>query len=165
MCNLTIKPPRLYPSLRSPFNFLGSPFHPRIVDVRKVRVIGGWESLCDSNGKFELAVHNTKKISLDVSEAGPGSLKFLNEFYTRGRGKLKAFFRHSHCGMQRPGRGHGTDSSGDDLAFPGKGSSDAERSRRTYLVYELRRDSTSRVSTTRYWVVARLYPEACGNYN
>ncbi|KAK6644516.1 hypothetical protein RUM43_000783 [Polyplax serrata] len=50
---------------------LGSPFHPRIVDTRKVRAIGGWESLCDSTGQLELTMHHTKKISLDVSEAGP----------------------------------------------------------------------------------------------
>lgn len=52
----------------------GSPFHPKIVDARKVRVIGGWESICDSSGKLELQVHQTKKISLDVSEAGPGTI-------------------------------------------------------------------------------------------
>ena len=53
--------------------FSGSPFHPKIVDPRKVRVIGGWESFMDSEGRLELAVHNTKKISLDVAEAGPGN--------------------------------------------------------------------------------------------
>ncbi|XP_069676636.1 filamin-A isoform X2 [Periplaneta americana] len=52
----------------------GSPFHPKIVDPRKVRVIGGWESFMDSEGRLELAVHNTKKISLDTAEAGPGQL-------------------------------------------------------------------------------------------
>lgn len=57
------------------FSTLGSPFHPRIVDARKVRAIGGWESLCDSAGRLELSVHNTKKISLDTSEAGPGKLQ------------------------------------------------------------------------------------------
>jgi len=52
----------------------GSPFHPKIVDPRKVRVIGGWESFTDSEGRLELAVHNTKKISLDIAEAGPGKV-------------------------------------------------------------------------------------------
>lgn len=28
----------------------------------------------DSEGRLELAVHNTKKISLDIAEAGPGKL-------------------------------------------------------------------------------------------
>ncbi|KDR11639.1 Filamin-A [Zootermopsis nevadensis] len=52
----------------------GSPFHPKIVDTLKVRVIGGWESFTDSEGRLELAVHNTKKISFDTAEAGPGQL-------------------------------------------------------------------------------------------
>ncbi|PSN34738.1 hypothetical protein C0J52_17746 [Blattella germanica] len=30
----------------------GSPFHPKIVDPRKVRVIGGWESFMDSEGQL-----------------------------------------------------------------------------------------------------------------
>nr|CAD7463461.1 unnamed protein product [Timema tahoe] len=52
----------------------GSPFHPKIVDPAKVRVIGGWESFTDTEGRLELAVHTTKKISLDTLEAGPGQL-------------------------------------------------------------------------------------------
>lgn len=52
----------------------GSPFHPRIVDPRKVRVIGGWEAHCDARGRLELAAHITKKISLDLADAGPGQL-------------------------------------------------------------------------------------------
>ncbi|XP_049948482.1 filamin-A [Schistocerca serialis cubense] len=52
----------------------GSPFHPKIVDPRKVRVIGGWESFMDSEGRLELAVHTTKKISMDIGDAGPGQL-------------------------------------------------------------------------------------------
>lgn len=57
------------------FKFVqGSPFHPKIVDPRKVRVIGGWESFTDSEGQLELAVHNTKKISFDIAEAGPGKV-------------------------------------------------------------------------------------------
>nr|CAD7395119.1 unnamed protein product [Timema cristinae] len=52
----------------------GSPFHPKIVDPAKVRVIGGWESFTDAEGRLELAVHTTKKISLDTLEAGPGQL-------------------------------------------------------------------------------------------
>ncbi|KAE8736626.1 hypothetical protein FOCC_FOCC017919 [Frankliniella occidentalis] len=52
----------------------GSPFHPRVVDPRKVRVIGGWEAHCDSRGRLELAAHVTKKINLDLADAGPGQL-------------------------------------------------------------------------------------------
>nr|CAD7421948.1 unnamed protein product [Timema poppensis] len=53
----------------------GSPFHPKIVDPAKVRVIGGWESFTDAEGRLELAVHTTKKISLDTLEAGPGEYR------------------------------------------------------------------------------------------
>jgi len=37
-------------------------------------VIGGWDSHCDSQGRLELAVHTTKKINLDITDAGPGTL-------------------------------------------------------------------------------------------
>jgi len=56
--------------------FVGSPFHPKIVDTRRVRVIGGWEAHSDSRGRLELAVHTTKKISFDTTEAGPGMSYF-----------------------------------------------------------------------------------------
>lgn len=62
-------------SLHFPNISSGSPFHPKIVDPRKVRVIGGWESFTDSEGRLELSVHNTKKISLDVGDAGPGKAR------------------------------------------------------------------------------------------
>ncbi|GLH04456.1 Uncharacterized protein GBIM_10161 [Gryllus bimaculatus] len=52
----------------------GSPFHPKVVDSRKVRVIGGWEAFTDAEGRLELALHQTKKISLELGEAGPGQL-------------------------------------------------------------------------------------------
>lgn len=52
----------------------GSPFHPRVVDPRKVRPIGGWEAHCDQRGRLELTTHVTKKMSVDVAEAGPGQL-------------------------------------------------------------------------------------------
>jgi len=52
----------------------GSPFHPKIVNPRKVRVIGGWESLVDSKNKLVCTMGETKKISFDTLEAGPGIL-------------------------------------------------------------------------------------------
>lgn len=62
----------------------GSPFHPRIINPRKVRVIGGWESLMDSKNKLMLTVGEEKKISFDTVDAGPGihSLKFPLYFPT-----------------------------------------------------------------------------------
>ncbi|XP_046393064.1 filamin-A isoform X2 [Ischnura elegans] len=53
----------------------GSPFHPRVTDPRKVRVIGGWESFVDEeSGRLPLAVHHSKRVTFDTSEAGPGQL-------------------------------------------------------------------------------------------
>ncbi|XP_059352458.1 filamin-B-like isoform X4 [Daphnia carinata] len=52
----------------------GSPFHPKIINPRKVRVIGGWEALVDSKDKLILAVGEEKKISFDTLDAGPGVL-------------------------------------------------------------------------------------------
>lgn len=53
----------------------GSPFHPKIVDLKKVRLIGGWESLRDDEGKLDLVPREEKRLTFDVSEAGPGKLK------------------------------------------------------------------------------------------
>ncbi|XP_046654649.1 filamin-C-like isoform X2 [Daphnia pulicaria] len=52
----------------------GSPFHPRVINPRKVRVIGGWESLTDSKNKLILTLGEEKKISFDTLDAGPGML-------------------------------------------------------------------------------------------
>ncbi|XP_066943284.1 filamin-A isoform X1 [Macrobrachium rosenbergii] len=53
----------------------GSPFHPKIVDPARVRLIGGWSSLQDSEGRLELTPREEKRLAFDVSEAGPGKLK------------------------------------------------------------------------------------------
>lgn len=55
----------------------GSPFHPRIVNPRKVRVIGGWESLADNKNKLVLTPGEEKKISFDTLDAGPGKKKYF----------------------------------------------------------------------------------------
>lgn len=55
----------------------GSPFHPRITNPRKVRVIGGWESLVDSKNKLMLTIGEEKKISFDTLDAGPGRRLFI----------------------------------------------------------------------------------------
>ncbi|KAK4318529.1 hypothetical protein Pmani_010470 [Petrolisthes manimaculis] len=53
----------------------GSPFHPKIVDPARVRLIGGWSSLQDAEGRLELIPREEKKLSFDVTEAGPGRLR------------------------------------------------------------------------------------------
>ncbi|XP_043473409.1 filamin-A isoform X2 [Leptopilina heterotoma] len=50
----------------------GSPWHPKIIDTKNLRVIGGWGALCDEMGR--LKIHASNKISFDTSEAGPGEL-------------------------------------------------------------------------------------------
>ncbi|XP_023287665.1 filamin-A isoform X2 [Orussus abietinus] len=50
----------------------GSPWHPKIIDTRNLRVIGGWAALCDEKGRLKL--NPTSKISFDIAEAGPGEL-------------------------------------------------------------------------------------------
>ncbi|KAB7497586.1 Filamin-A [Armadillidium nasatum] len=53
----------------------GSPFHPKIVDLIKVRLIGGWDSLKDNDGRLDIIPREEKRINFDVSEAGPGRLR------------------------------------------------------------------------------------------
>ncbi|XP_023244649.1 filamin-B-like [Centruroides sculpturatus] len=53
----------------------GSPFHPRIVNPQKVRIIGGWESLMDEQHRIALTIGEEKRIPFDVGDAGPGKLK------------------------------------------------------------------------------------------
>ncbi|XP_076247657.1 filamin-type immunoglobulin domains fbug isoform X3 [Calliopsis andreniformis] len=50
----------------------GSPWHPKIIDTRNLRVIGGWPAVCDDIGRLKL--HPSNKISFDTAEAGPGEL-------------------------------------------------------------------------------------------
>ncbi|XP_011691185.1 PREDICTED: filamin-A [Wasmannia auropunctata] len=50
----------------------GSPWHPKIIDTRNLRVIGGWSAVCDDIGRLRL--HPSNKISFDTAEAGPGEI-------------------------------------------------------------------------------------------
>lgn len=50
----------------------GSPYKPHVVDARKVRPIGGWESLIDSNNKMMLKLSEMKYIEFETRDAGPG---------------------------------------------------------------------------------------------
>ncbi|ESO98830.1 hypothetical protein LOTGIDRAFT_231196 [Lottia gigantea] len=52
----------------------GSPFHPKIVDARKVQVVGGWQHYMDPQERVQLHVGEEKKLPFDTSEAGPGRL-------------------------------------------------------------------------------------------
>lgn len=58
----------------------GSPFHPQIVDLNKVRPIGGWENLLDGNKRVVLVRNEDKKISFDTQGAGPGKVRASIKF-------------------------------------------------------------------------------------
>ncbi|XP_054168385.1 filamin-C-like [Oppia nitens] len=51
-----------------------SPFHPRIVNLQKIRIIGGWDNVLDSNNQINICVAEERKISFDISEGGPAKL-------------------------------------------------------------------------------------------
>ncbi|XP_052782579.1 filamin-B-like isoform X2 [Mya arenaria] len=53
----------------------GSPYHPKVVDVRKVRIIGGWQHFMDSNERVNLVVGERKQLPFEIAEAGPGVLR------------------------------------------------------------------------------------------
>ncbi|GAU89920.1 hypothetical protein RvY_02412-2 [Ramazzottius varieornatus] len=52
----------------------GSPFHPKVFDPTKVRVVGGWPAHLDEKDRIRMRVGEEKKLVFDVSEAGPGKL-------------------------------------------------------------------------------------------
>ena len=53
----------------------GSPFHPKIIDPNRVRLIGGWSDLQDSEGRLQLIPRQETRLAFDISEAGPGRMK------------------------------------------------------------------------------------------
>ncbi|XP_059143816.1 filamin-B-like, partial [Physella acuta] len=53
----------------------GSPFHPKVVDARKVKVVGGWHHYMDGQQRISLVVGEEKQIPFDTSEAGPGQMR------------------------------------------------------------------------------------------
>jgi filamin len=52
----------------------GSPFVSYVVNPDRIRVVGGWQSVLDSNNILNLKLEEEKMISFDTSEAGPGTL-------------------------------------------------------------------------------------------
>jgi filamin len=57
------------------FSLPGSPFHPRVVDGTKLRVIGGWEAHVDEENIVQLAVGEERRIAFNTIDAGPGLLE------------------------------------------------------------------------------------------
>ena len=58
------------------FNFLsqysGSPFHPKVTDPRKVRVVGGHVPGMGDNGIINMTHRKAYLLELSTAEAGPG---------------------------------------------------------------------------------------------
>lgn len=76
--------------------FSGSPFHPKVIDPRKVRISGGWAQYMDGNERVGLVVGEEKRLVFDVSQAGPGETMLLPlNIYHISRSKsqfLKLYF-------------------------------------------------------------------------
>ncbi|XP_047736004.1 filamin-A [Hyalella azteca] len=53
----------------------GSPYHPKIIDPSRVRLIGGWTDLRDSEDRLQLIPKQETRLAFDISDAGPGRLK------------------------------------------------------------------------------------------
>ncbi|GFQ94830.1 filamin-A [Trichonephila clavata] len=53
----------------------GSPYHPKVVNTNKMRVIGGLENFVDEQNHIPLISGQEKRIPFDVSDAGPGKPK------------------------------------------------------------------------------------------
>ncbi|OQV23311.1 Filamin-B [Hypsibius exemplaris] len=51
-----------------------SPYHPKVFDPTKVRVVGGWPAHLDDKDRIKMRVGDEKKLLFDIGEAGPGKL-------------------------------------------------------------------------------------------
>ncbi|CAM4758481.1 unnamed protein product [Rotaria magnacalcarata] len=52
-----------------------SPFKAAVTNPERVRIVGGWQSILDSEDRMHIMVNEEKKIRFDTSHAGPGTLK------------------------------------------------------------------------------------------
>ncbi|XP_035712922.1 filamin-A isoform X3 [Folsomia candida] len=74
----------------------GSPFHPRVVDNSKLRIIGGWDAHCsaDEMGKvIQLIVGEERKIAFNTADSGPGTLEAKVELTSDPAVNLEDFCR------------------------------------------------------------------------
>lgn len=54
--------------------------------LERVRIVGGWQSILDSEDRMHLIINEEKKIRFDTSHAGPGFLVFLLLYFKRTNG-------------------------------------------------------------------------------
>ena len=67
---------------------VGSPFHPAVVNPSRVELVGGWESILDSQTKtITLQLHQPFTLEFNSRDAGPGSY-FTHIMSSRGCFKL-----------------------------------------------------------------------------
>lgn len=66
-------PWKIFQFINNLFLSKGSPFHPKILNLDQVRPIGGWESIFNSSDQIMLQLNEKKRISFDVTGAGPGN--------------------------------------------------------------------------------------------
>ncbi|CAF1609722.1 unnamed protein product [Rotaria sp. Silwood1] len=52
-----------------------SPFKAAVTNPERVRIVGGWQSILDSEDRMHIIINEEKKIRFDTSHAGPGTLK------------------------------------------------------------------------------------------
>ena len=52
-----------------------SPFKAAVTNPERVRIVGGWQSILDSEDRMHLIINEEKKVRFDTSHAGPGTLK------------------------------------------------------------------------------------------
>ena len=64
----------IFNSLSVSCALVGSPFHPKVVDARKVRVVGGWQTFLDANNQMHLVCNEIKRVEFDCVDAGKTSL-------------------------------------------------------------------------------------------
>ena len=74
----------------------GSPFHPQIVDLGKVKPVEGWNKLLDESKKLPIALNVEKVILFETIEAGPGQLRCTvrGPNGEPGEGKVEAVSPH-----------------------------------------------------------------------
>ncbi|KAH9526951.1 hypothetical protein DERF_001005 [Dermatophagoides farinae] len=89
-----------------------SPFHPHIVNIEKVRLIGGWENILDGHNRLNFCIGEEKKLIFDISEAGTGKLNLKIKHQNNnsqnseellpleqiGSYKYKVIFKPKFCG-------------------------------------------------------------------
>jgi hypothetical protein len=45
--------------------------------LERIRVVGGWQSVLDSQNCMRVVINEEQKIRFDTSHAGPGEISFL----------------------------------------------------------------------------------------